>query len=64
MKIRLWYPLLLLSLGLVYIAVAAINRHYAWAWGREWLAPTLMLAVFAAILAGGFLPRQTVTRKN
>lgn len=58
MTIRRLYPLSLLLLALVYIAVAVINRQYAWAWGREWLAQTMMLAVFALILMGGCLPRR------
>ena len=55
---RRWYPLWMLCLALAYIAVAAINRQYSWAWGREWLAPIMMLAVLTATLAGAFLPRR------
>ena len=62
MTIRRLYPLSLLVLALAYIAVAAINRQYAWAWGREWLAQTMMLAVFGVILMGGCLPRRVAVR--
>jgi hypothetical protein len=54
---RRWYPLLVLTLSVAYVAVAAINRQYSWAWGREWLAPTMMLAVLLAVLVGGCMPR-------
>ena len=58
---RRLYPLWLLLLALAYIAVAAINRQYAWAWGREWLAPTMMLGVLTMTLVG-CLPRRNTTR--
>jgi len=62
MTFRRLYPLWLLLLALAYIAVAVINRQYSWAWGREWLAPTMMLAVVLMTLVGGCLPRQRAAR--
>ncbi len=51
------YPLWVLLLALAYIAVSVINRCYSWGWGREWLAPTMMLAVLLAIFMGGLARR-------
>jgi hypothetical protein len=58
MKTPRRYVLWMLCLALAYIAVAAINRQYSWAWGREWLAPIMMLAVLTATLVGACLPRR------
>jgi hypothetical protein len=60
---RRWYPVLVLFLAVAYVAVAAINRQYSWAWGREWLAPTMMLAVLLAVLVGGCMPRSRGYRR-
>ena len=43
-------PLWFLFLVSAYIAVAVVNRQFSWAWGREWVAPTMMLGVLAATL--------------
>lgn len=63
MMSRRMYPFWLLCLAIAYIAVAVVNRQFSWAWGREWLAPTMMLAVLAATLVVACLPQQNTIRR-
>jgi hypothetical protein len=61
---RRYHPLLLVALALAYVAVAVINRHYSWAWGREWLAPAMTSAILFAILGYFVFPRRTACGRS